>query len=35
MTVIDTSAITDVIPLVVTLAVLSMIIGVLAKMRFG
>ncbi len=35
MTTIDTSAITDIIPLVVTLAVLSLIIGVLAKMKFG
>ena len=32
---IDTSMITDIIPLIITLAVLSMIIGVLAKMRFG
>lgn len=35
MTTVDTSVITDMIPLILTLAVLSMIIGVLAKMKFG
>jgi len=34
MTAIDTSVITDLIPLILTLAVLGMIIGMLAKLKF-
>ena len=34
MTTIDMSVITDMIPLIITLAVVSMIIGLLMKLRF-
>jgi hypothetical protein len=34
MTAIDFSVITDMIPLILTLAVLGMIIGMLAKLKF-
>lgn len=34
MSTLDTSVITDMIPLILTLAVLSMIIGLLVKMKF-
>jgi len=34
MTTIDTSVINDMIPLIITLAVVSMIIGLLVKLKF-
>jgi len=32
---IDTSVITDLIPVIITLAVVGMLIGMLAKLKFG
>lgn len=34
MSAIDTSVITDMIPLIITLAVVSMVIGLLVKLKF-
>ena len=32
---VDTSVITDLIPVIITLAVVGMLIGMLAKLKFG